>query len=279
MRKGRERGAIVVEATISLSVFIFVIYTLLSVVNIYYVQAKMNTALTIAAKEISQYSYLYYKLGIDGFDETMSDGTEDAKSTATSTIDGVDSLISSLSDAEDGAESGDFDSMISSIESGVDDASSLVSMYQEQIGDDPMQFIIGMGKLAGNEIWEEVKSVVGAAMANMYMQKNLMEFDGDSADAFLKRHNVVDGVEGLDFEYTSILDTESTGDDGQSGMVQLVVTYDVEVIKLLNLDITYTFRHCAQTRAWGNGVFTAAAEDEEEEETEDEGSFWDKLFN
>lgn len=258
MKKNRERGAIVVEATISLSVFIFVIFTILSVVNIYYVQAKMNIALTMAAKEISQYSYLYYKLGIDGVDSSMADGTEDAQATATATIDGVDSLISSLSDGTESAQSGDFDSMVSSVESGMSDVGSLVSMYQEQIGDDPTQFIIGIGKLAGNEIWEEVKSAVGAAMATMYMQKNLREFEGDSAEAFLERHNVVDGMDGLDFTYTSLFDTESVGDDEQSGMIQLVVTYDVEVIKLLNIDITYTFRHCAQTRAWGNGISLAS---------------------
>ena len=54
MRKENENGAIVVEATISLSVFIFVIFTILSIVNICYIQAKMSTALDTAAREISQ---------------------------------------------------------------------------------------------------------------------------------------------------------------------------------------------------------------------------------
>ena len=45
MRKGNERGAIVVEATVSLTAFIFAIFTILSIVNVYYIQAKISMAL------------------------------------------------------------------------------------------------------------------------------------------------------------------------------------------------------------------------------------------
>lgn len=66
MKRKREKGAIVIEATISLTVFIFAILTILSLVDIAYVQAKMSVALNSAAKEISQYSYLYYKFNEAG---------------------------------------------------------------------------------------------------------------------------------------------------------------------------------------------------------------------
>ena len=54
-----EDGAIIIEATLSLSFFMFFIVTVLTIVNICYVQSKMSIAINETAKEISQYSYLY----------------------------------------------------------------------------------------------------------------------------------------------------------------------------------------------------------------------------
>jgi hypothetical protein len=45
----REKGAIVVEATISLTVFIFTIFIILSVVDICYIQAKIGNSMCSAA--------------------------------------------------------------------------------------------------------------------------------------------------------------------------------------------------------------------------------------
>lgn len=248
MRKDSERGAIVIEATLSLTAFVFVLFTILSVVNIFYIQAKMSVALNSAAKEISQYSYLYYKLGIDKHEADLNDGTEDSREMAEQTIDGVGSLLDSLSDAQNSIETADFDSLVAAIESGSSNVDSLVTMYADKLADDPKAFIIGMGKMAGNELKEEVKVILGQVLAKTFMQKNLMSYKGDDPDAFLKRYRVVDGVAGLDFDYTALMAY------GTSNQIQLVVTYDVQVIKLLNIDFKFKFRQVAKTTAWGNGV-------------------------
>lgn len=249
MRKDKERGAIVVEATISLTAFVFAIFTILSLVNIYYIQAKMSIALNSAAKEISQYSYLYYKFNIDDVEADLYDeDAQDARATAEDTIDGVGALMESLSNAESDLNSGDFDALVADIESGAESVDSLVTMYADKLADDPKGFIIGMGKMAGNELKEEVKVILGQVLAKTFMQKNLKANENDDPDAFLKRYRVVDGMDGLDFNYTALMAY------GTSDQIQLVVTYDVQVIKLLNLDFKFTFRQCAQTTAWGNGV-------------------------
>lgn len=63
-RRG-ERGAIIVEATISLTVFMFAMFTLLSLTQIAYTQARMSLALTSATKEIAQYVHVYYVTEMD----------------------------------------------------------------------------------------------------------------------------------------------------------------------------------------------------------------------
>ena len=85
-------------------------------------------------------------------------------------------------------------------------------------------------------------------MAKAFMSKNLKAFAGDDPDAFLRRLHVVDGMDGLDFRYTSLMAY------GSSNVIQLVCTYEVRVMRLLNTDFTFTFRQTARTMAWGDGA-------------------------
>lgn len=55
-------------------------------------------------------------------------------------------------------------------------------------------------------------------------------------------------MDGLDFDYTTLMAY------GDSNEIQLVVTYEVEVVKLLNVDFKFKFQQCAKTSAWGNGI-------------------------
>ncbi|MEE1256460.1 MAG: hypothetical protein UHN47_08120 [Lachnospiraceae bacterium] len=57
-RYKEEKGAVVIEATLSLSLFMFMIIMLLSMVNLCTAQAKIGMALNTTAKEISQYTYI-----------------------------------------------------------------------------------------------------------------------------------------------------------------------------------------------------------------------------
>lgn len=248
MKKGNESGAVVVEGIISLTTFMFAIFTILSIVNICYIQARMTTALTSAAKEISQYSYFYYKFGLDKVDAKLAEGTEENRALADNTVEGVATLMDSLSNAGNSFQTGDFENMVGEIEAGVDNVDSLVNQYADRLADDPKGFILGMGKMMGNELKEEGKALLCQVLAKAFMKKNLKASPGDDPDKFLKRYRVVDGMSGLDFEYTTFLQ------NGSSNLIQLVVTYKVKVIELLNIDVEFTFRHCVKTTAWGRGV-------------------------
>ena len=153
MRK--EKGAIVVEATIALTAFIFAIFTILSIVNICFIQAKMAVALNTAAKEISQYSYLYFAMNVDDLEARLNEGTGDAKQLAKDTIDGVGTFMESLSGAANSVQSGDFDQLMTQVDKGTTSVDSLVTQYADKLEKDPKGFILGMGKMATNELKEE----------------------------------------------------------------------------------------------------------------------------
>lgn len=248
MKNDKECGAIVVEATISLTAFIFVIMTILSIVNIYYIQGRMSIALNSAAKEISQYTYLYFKFNADEIESNLNEDAQESRVTAQETIDGMSALMNSLSGVESSLQSNDFESMISEIESGTTNVNSLITMYASELSSDPTGFITGMGSLVLSDGVDSVKNILAQVLAKSFMEKNLVAYDGDSADEFLNRYHVVDGMDGLDFTYSSLMAY------GESDIIQLVLTYEVEVIQLLNIDFTFTFRQIATTNSWGNGV-------------------------
>lgn len=255
MRKERERGAIVVEATISLSMFIFAIFTILSIVNICYIQAKMSIALNTAAKEISQYSYLYYKFNMDKAESKLNDKAKESRKMADDTIDGIGTMLESFSGVQQSLNAGDFEKMMTEIQTGSKSASSIATMYGEKLAKDPKGLIVGMATMAGNELKEEAKTIIAQVLAKAFMGKNLKAFQGDTAEDFLRRYHVVDGMKGLDFNYSTLMAY------GTSNQIVLVVTYDVEVIKLLNIDFKFTFRQCAKTTAWGRGISKIEPED------------------
>lgn len=63
----QEKGAVIVEATISLTAFMFAMFTLLFVVRIAYTQAKMTIALQAATKEVAEYTHIYYAAKLDQY--------------------------------------------------------------------------------------------------------------------------------------------------------------------------------------------------------------------
>lgn len=247
MREKKDRGAMVVEATISLTAYIFVIFTILSIVDICYIQSKMAVSLNAAAKEISQYSYLYFKFGLDELQQGVHAETEEARETTQATVDGVGTLIDSATGAGAALETFDFEEMMGHVQTASTTAESLVTTYGDKLAEDPKGFIVGMGKMALEDLTEQAKGLLAEVMATALMKKNLAAYTGDNADAFLKRWGIEQGLDGLDFKYSTMM-PYGTPD------IILVMTYDVKVLQLLDMDYSFTFRQCAKTKAWGNGI-------------------------
>ncbi len=225
-KQKRERGAIIVEATISLTTFIFAMFTLYSLVNICYVQSKMSVAVNVAAKEMSQYAYLYSKIGLD---EYMSG--KDGKSSK-------------------------------ALEEGLGVFFKELGNDTESISEDLSGMLTKAGNVAsGDSGAEYIKNGTGMALAKALVQKNLVAYEGDSAEAFLLRNNVVGGLGGLNFVYTSFLSNKEQDE------IDIVVTYDVRVIELLGIEYDFTFVQRAQTKAWSDAAATP--------ETKAESTIWE----
>lgn len=254
------QGAIVVEATLSLTAFMFFIVTILTIVNICYAQAKIGVAVNTTAKEISEYSYIYYLTGLNEKQKEMYENGEQARTSIDDTLESVITVFDSANSISDTASNVSLSNIGSSIGTLKEDANNIkssVSSIQstlETIADDPQSFALSLAALAGNEAIEQVKSkVIAGPFAKLLCQKHLVTEECSDSERktkcndFLKKIRVIPRgssyLDGLDFSDSTFFLNGSTD-------IMVIVHYRLKLIKLLNNDITLSFTQCGTTRGW-----------------------------
>ena len=75
-----------------------------------------------AAKEISQYCYLYYKFQLDQANSALSEGTQGPQKTVEDTVAGLGQMMDSFGNAGSDFEEGNFDRAVNSLMNGTDAA-------------------------------------------------------------------------------------------------------------------------------------------------------------
>ena len=238
-----EQGAIVVEATLSLSAFMFFIVVVLSIVNICYAQSKIGVAVNSTAKEISEYSYIYDLTGLRGKQAELYDKSMTAKETIDNTLTGVTTIFDSASSISDNVSNFSIDNVndsLNNISGSVNQGKEGIKSIQdsiETIADDPKTFGLSVLSLIGNELSEEVKSrVIAGPFSKLLCQKHLVNSDGGSysdvkakCNAFLKYLRVEPKgnsyLDGLDFS-DSVLFLNGSPD------IMVVVHYRMKVLNL-----------------------------------------------
>lgn len=212
MEKDNERGAVIIEATLSLTFFLFAILTLYSMFHVCLAQARISAALNSSAKEISQYTYLYELTGANQKQANLAANGGQAATVMSDNFSEINNLYDALSGIGNG---------ISSIVSSSDNAESF-AYY------------------ALNQGVEGLKAAVAGEIAELLMKKHF----GSNPDKFLGRLGIEGGMSNLDFSKSRLFT------DGEDADIQLNVQYEVTVVKLLDIDMKMKFELCAKTRAW-----------------------------
>ena len=121
-----QKGAVTIEATISLTTFLFFFIMIYSIITICRAQAHIQIAINNTAKEISQYSYIY---GMTGLDSTMSEfyskaGEDQSKANGFigNVSDTFNAIQSGLGDAHDAVAAGDVESALQQLQNAADGA-------------------------------------------------------------------------------------------------------------------------------------------------------------
>ena len=235
-----QRGYIVVETIGSFLLFTLLIVSILTMINIVTVQARVHAALTQACETVSMYSYV---LDLTGAASHIQNNSAKAGKVQGQ----VDQFRSNVNGLLDGVKNLDADQIgakgeatLNQMQSGVDYA---VGHPKEML-----QYMMnyGLDKAGGAAFEQMVRPLVGRYLAN----------GGQSGDAYLRSYGVADGLLGLHF-YSPDLQ----GNDSQlltsQGNVKIVVQYDVDYhFGALVLPFDQPKLHVTQevmTKAWLGG--------------------------
>lgn len=199
MRENNDEGAIVVEASIAVPVYAFIIFTILTLVNICYAQAKVQIALNSAARQFSEMAYVAY--------------------------------ASNLADAG-GYSDGESSDMTQKISTKLNETMNEWGIQNETLSG--MSEMLGKTSLTGILVNEGAR----AAMQSLVDREFKLSKNGNSSSL----------VKWLNMDTEPKVHAIITNND----VLVAGAYYEVKVIDLLNIDITYKFHSGTITYLWTN---------------------------
>ncbi len=273
LRRGKERGSATIEATISVLAFLFVMLALLYLINFGRAQMLIQTALDKTALQISQYMYLYRVSGLYNVDITIQDRAEQTAGEIDHTVAGgeravnnVENIAKSLSALGSGVVSGgkngaaglDFSALKETAGQIAGEAGDLKENVQTIINEfksikgDPIAFLRGLAACGTDFLLDTGKNYfLGNLLARSMFLSNL-ETETMSANDRLLALGVVNGEDGMDFSRSRILSKDANSANPQED-INIVVTYQVELIPILKLGGKLSYAQSASVRAWLGG--------------------------
>lgn len=260
MRIGtNENGTVTVEATISLSAFMFAIVTILTIVNICIVQSKVSIAINATAKELSHYSYLYSLTGIPGSKKALNEAAEETSKDINGVLSDVNTVFTQLQnigkESGEALEAGDITGTLDGIESdykNIKESGGKLKTDLEELAKDPKGVAFGLVKMAAADGWDLATSrLIAGPLSKGLCKKNLVSERGGDVESYLKHLGVKPAAngsyyDGLDFSKSTIFPKGSN-------VIKVNVEYDVKVIALLPIDFSFHFNQTAITNGWMTG--------------------------
>ncbi len=271
----KNQGVITVEATLTLTAFMFFFMMLYDLLTVCITQAKVAEALNNTAKEFSQYSYI---IGVTGLDKSVGQFQENAntkKEDVNNTISNIASLYEAtqnvgkdMKGAVVNTDTSDLSSIAASVQTMYDSVKSNAAQSKEQIdnlketvstiAEDPKKFIFGIGQLIMSEGLEIFKSqLIVDPLARGMMKKHLMTSKGQSnedLEQILQGMRIVPGsrfgktsyINGIDFSHSTLF---PYGSDE----ITIVAEYKIKIIPLLPVNLEYSVKQKASTKGWLHG--------------------------
>lgn len=287
----REKGSATIEAVVSFTAFLFVIFTILNVINVCRAQMLVSNAMDTVAKELSQYSYFYEISGLSKFSKDLNAQAEVGANNINQVIGTVDTLYSTAAKSADnsvqhmtnvtnGIQEGTAD--LSTIQrnlqgianNGRDIKTAISSMTDSFNGvmNNPMAYLKSIAAVAGNEALDLAKShALAAPLARAMMAKHFGS-NMDEVNKALERLGIEGGLSAMNFNMSTAFASDSPEE------LHLVVIYKVKLFEFFKgLDLEATLCKHASARAWlgGDNVIikvTPAPDPTPEPEDENDGN-------
>ncbi len=286
-----EKGMVSIEATIALTAFLFLFLMVYSITTIARAQARIQVALNNTAQEISQYSYLYGLTGLDKafakFQDSANNTKDDINNFVGTTVDvfnGIQTLGNDIADVPQ-IDITDTDALMSkweTLSADIDTVSSDASAVKEQLENmaaNPQELLFGIARLVGSEALDIAKSrLIAEPVTRALIQKHLKRSNSDTANAFCASVGIVPGTYlGTESYFNGIDFSNSTLFAYGSEDIVLHATYEVKLLQLLPLDLTFKITQSAATKGWLHGDQSVVPPGQQMQAFENDETVWNSM--
>ncbi|MCI9331534.1 MAG: hypothetical protein HFG05_05090 [Oscillibacter sp.] len=225
--KRDEGGYIVVETITCFTLFVFLMMSILSLINIVTVQARVHYAITQAAETISMYSYTLDAMGVA--EHLMKSAGQ-----AGSVDKEKNEFVKNVNDVFDAVENLNVSGIQSSGEALYNQGANLA----QRVENDPKSLLqelmnYGLQKGGSAVFGALVRPLVGRYLTN----------GSTSGDEFLKAFRVKDGLDGLEFSTFNIIGWDAENHRLQSSPRDdsMLLTSEGDIRIVVSYEIDYTF--------------------------------------
>jgi AAA+ ATPase superfamily predicted ATPase len=258
-----SKGALTVEACLSLTIFLMVFVTILYIMRIVFAYEIVQHALNQTAKEFSTYSYYYAVSGLADINGKIQSSTSEGISSFNENVTNVVNVYDKFGELGGGVkevgsniQSGNIDSTISSIQS----LNGTYSEFKESIGsaketfksiaENPVAAIKSVGSVFLNGGNESAKTFLCGEISRSLMAKYISTSGYDAANKRLSNLRIKDGLEGLDF--SSSVFWASGGEND----IELVVCYTIDPVFPFKIIDELNLVNKVKVRGWsGKSIF------------------------
>ena len=249
-----DNGYIVVETIASFLLFTFLMVSILSLINLTAVQARIHNALTQSAETISMYSYVLELTGAAPHLKNLSGKADHVDAEANAFKGSLNDVLDGLNSIRTG---GATKANVDQVYHGGMELYDRTSGWINDTISDPkstIQYLLSYGAQTGIDFAFEavVRQYVSHFLSNGSM----------SGDEFLQAFDVVGGTNGLDFYSFNLFSLSQSGVNNSrmltaDGDVKLVVQYDLDysfgALPLPKEVRTLHITQEAKTKAWLGG--------------------------
>ena len=172
----KTKGAVTIEATISLTAFLFLFIMIYSLITICRTQAIIQVAINSTAKELSQYSYLYSITGLHDSMKNVASSAEETKKNVNNVAVNVSQVFSGIqSIADTNVDFGDpasitaeWDACIEKLKDTEESATEAQKTITEMVKQDPQKLLFGICVKSFPALLPVLKKLLGSPSSLCY---------------------------------------------------------------------------------------------------------------
>jgi len=238
------RGSITVEACLTFTLFMFAFIGITSLSRFVRAESKIQYAMNQTAKEFSEYTYVFYRVGLIEDGNISTEGTDKI-------INDLDTFTTAISNAGNVVRGNSKGSNSESIKSIINNANAISdvkkasnALYNDlkTFVDNPTVVMKELWTILKTNVGDEVKSQVVAPVICRILMPKYISDDSKAANQYLEDIGVVNGMNGLDFSSSTIMS------DGKT--INLVVHYKMKITIPMIGDLEYNMKQSSTIAAW-----------------------------